>query len=98
MDNLQPFIDSVLRPVTQNTVAGIIVSGIILSLIYARAVPILFLNSIVIGSCFFLIMYTIRRFLNGVDSAGGYIGTWLLFILFLVTMKLTSIVFNKYKR
>jgi hypothetical protein len=89
------FLHSLLRPITEATVLGSIFAGIVIAILYWRKIPVSPFNGFIFNLGFFTVMYITRRYVDGVDSAAGYVGIFILYTIFLVSAFITHRIIRK---
>lgn len=97
MTNEELFWQAVIKPITEATVLGAILAGIIMATVYWRNVKVSFYNGLIFNLAFFAVIFVARRFADGISTAGGYIGLFLLYTLFLGTAYMTKMLLDRLK-
>lgn len=90
------FILAILKPVTIATVLAAILCGVSVSLIYWRTVRVSFYNGIMFNLPFYVMLYLVRGYVDGIDSSLGYIGLFGLYLLFMTSALMTKKVYTRF--
>lgn len=85
------------RPISGATILGCILAGIIMSLIYWRHIDISVYNAVVYNLGFFVVMFVVRRLVDGISGAAGYVGLYILYLVFMTAGLATKLIWEKFR-
>lgn len=95
--NLMDWLESVGRPLSVGSVIGCILAGAIMSLIYWRKVQVSVYNALVYNLGFFVVMYVVRRLVDGIGTSAAYIGLYILYTIFMVSGFVTKRIWERFR-
>lgn len=91
------FFEGLTRPLTEATIIAAIIAGIVMALVYWRSVKVQMYNGVIFNAMFFISIYVARR-VDGIPTAAGYIGVFILYLIFIYSAWLTHELVEKYNK